>query len=113
MHKQDNTIAVNVVIDLTPNALQAIVENAKRVTWRNEKGHYKVDTADKVGEMISRFLIEKDFESYAQNPDSYNDESVFWTTKTQRTQRLASFRVSMIDIIWKPILLYILTLFDF
>jgi hypothetical protein len=77
MHKQDNTIAVNVVIDLTPNALQAIVENAKRITGRNEKGHYKVDTADKVGEMISRFLIEKDFESYAQNPDSYNDESVF------------------------------------
>ena len=77
MHKQDNTIAVNVVIDLTPNALQAIVENAKRITGRNEKGHYKVDTADKVGEMISRFLIEKDFESYAQNPDSYNDKSVF------------------------------------
>ena len=77
MNKQDNTIAVNVVIDLTPNALQAIVENAKRITGRNEKGHYKVDTADKVGEMISRFLIEKDFESYAQNPDSYNDESVF------------------------------------
>ena len=77
MHKQDNTIAVNVVIELTPNALQAIVENAKRITGRNEKGHYKVDTADKVGEMISRFLIEKDFESYAQNPDSYNDKSVF------------------------------------
>lgn len=77
MYKQDNTIAVNVVIDLTPNALQAIVENAKRITGRNEKGHYKVDTADKVGEMISRFLIEKDFESYAQNPDSYNDKSVF------------------------------------
>ena len=77
MHKPENTIAVNVVIDLTPNALQAIVENAKRITGRNEKGHYKVDTADKVGEMISRFLIEKDFESYAQNPDSYNDKSVF------------------------------------
>ena len=76
MHKQENTIAVNAVIEITPNALQAIVENAKRITGRNEKGHYKVDTADKVGEMISRFLIEKDFESFAQNPDSYNDESV-------------------------------------
>ena len=76
MHKQDDTIAVNVVIELTTNALQAIVENAKRITGRNEKGHYKVDTADKVGEMISRFLIEKDFESYAQDLDSYNDERV-------------------------------------
>jgi len=76
MHKQENTIAVNAVIEITPNALQAIVENAKRITGRNEKGHYKVDTADKVGEMISRFLIEKDFESYTQDSDSYKDESV-------------------------------------
>ena len=77
MHKQDDTIAVNVIVELTTTALQAIVENAKRIAGRNEKGHYKVDTADKVGEMISRFLIEKDFERYAQNSDSYNDESIF------------------------------------
>jgi len=71
MHKQDDTIAVNVVIELTTNALQTIVENAKRIAGRNEKGHYKVDTADKVGEMVSRFLAEKDFESFVNSPDSY------------------------------------------
>ncbi len=71
MHKQDNTIDVNVVIELTPNALQAIVENAKRITGRNEKGHYKVDTADKVGEMVSRFLAENNFESFVSDPENY------------------------------------------
>lgn len=71
MHKQDNTIDVNVVIELTPNALQAIVENAKRITGRNEKGHYKVDTADKVGEMVSRFLAENNFESFASDSANY------------------------------------------
>jgi len=71
MHKQDDTIAVNVVIELTTNALQTIVENAKRIAGRNEKGHYKVDTADKVGEMVSRFLAEKDFESFVNSPDNY------------------------------------------
>ena len=67
----NNALAVNVVIELTPASLQAIVENAKRLAGRNEKGHYKVDTADKVGEMVSRFLAENDFESFVNDPDNY------------------------------------------
>lgn len=67
----NNTLAVNVVIELTPAALQAIVENSKRLAGRNEKGHYTVDTADKVGEMISRFLAEHDFERFANDPENY------------------------------------------
>jgi hypothetical protein len=67
----NKTLAVNVVIELTPAALQAIVENAKRMTGRNEKGHYHVDTADKVGEMVSRFLAENDFENFVSNPENY------------------------------------------
>lgn len=67
----NNTLAVNVVIELTPEALQAIVENAKRLAGRNEKGHYTVDTADKVGEMISRFLAENNFDSFVNDPENY------------------------------------------
>jgi len=67
----NNTLAVNVVIEISPNALQAIVENAKRLTGRNEKGHYTVDTADKVGEMISRFLAENDFDGFVNDPEKY------------------------------------------
>ena len=37
----------------------------------DERGRYHVDTADKVSEMISAFLLEKDFEAYAKDPDNY------------------------------------------
>jgi hypothetical protein len=67
----NNTLAVNVVIELTPAALQAIVENAKRLVGRNEKGHYSVDTADKVGEIVSRFLAQNDFERFVNDPKNY------------------------------------------
>jgi hypothetical protein len=53
MPQPEDTIAVNVVVEMTTASLKAIVENAKRLSGRNEKGHYTVDTADKVGEMIS------------------------------------------------------------
>ncbi len=59
-------ITVNVNVDITTESLKAIVENAKEIAGRNEKGVYKVDTADKVSEMISKFLMENDFETYAK-----------------------------------------------
>jgi len=68
---ENTTLAVNVVVELTPAALQAIVEHAKRMAGRNEKGHYTVDTADKVGEMISRFLAENNFERFVNDPGNY------------------------------------------
>ena len=71
MNPTVNTVDVNVVLEIATEALQAIVENAKQIAGRNEKGHYMVDTADKTGEVISRFLMENDFTSYAKNPDSY------------------------------------------
>jgi hypothetical protein len=71
MNQSRDTIAVNVVVEITPESLQTIVAHAKRMVGRNEKGHYHVDTADKVSEMISRFLMEKDFETYVTDPNNY------------------------------------------
>lgn len=71
MNTHQETIAVNVVVEMTPASLQAIVEHAKRLTGRNSKGHYQVDTADKVSEMITRFLLEKGFETYVMDPANY------------------------------------------
>jgi hypothetical protein len=68
---EQQTITVNVNIELTTDALQAIVENAKRIAGRDERGVYRVDTADKVSEMVSRFLHEKDFDSYALDINNY------------------------------------------
>lgn len=68
------TIKIHVNIELTPPALQAVVENAKKIAGTDRRGVYTVDTAEKVSEMITRFLIEKDFESYAMDIGNYPRE---------------------------------------
>ena len=65
------TLIINTTVEITAQALEAIVENAKRIAGCDEKGRYHVDTADKVGEMITRFLFEKDFESYTQDINNF------------------------------------------
>ena len=75
MTHKNKLIAVNVVVEMTADSLQAIVANAKKIAGCNERGHYKVDTADKVNEMISRFLLERDFETYAKDINNYNGNS--------------------------------------
>ena len=67
MGASKDTIIVNANVEMTTRALQTIVENAKQEAGRDEKGIYRVDTADRVSEMISRFLLEKDFEGYVKN----------------------------------------------
>ncbi|MDM8544064.1 hypothetical protein QUF75_15645 [Desulfococcaceae bacterium HSG7] len=69
---EKDMIDVNVVLKITTASLQAIVENAKKMVGRNAKGHYRVDTADKVGEMISVFLLENDFETFVKDSDNYH-----------------------------------------
>jgi hypothetical protein len=71
MTEPGNTIAVRVNIEMTPASLQAIVENAKKIAGTGDKGYYTVDTADKVGEMISLFLLEKNFEGFVMDIENY------------------------------------------
>ena len=71
MQNAENTLVVNVNVEISAKALETIVETAKQMTGRNEKGHYRVDTAAKVGEMISRFMDEKNFDSFVENADNY------------------------------------------
>jgi len=71
MPDTSDLITVNVNVEITAIALQTIVENAKKLTGKNEKGHYSVDTADVLSEMISRFLYENNFEAYVKNSDHY------------------------------------------
>ena len=66
MTDEKETLVVNVNVEITAASLQAIVQNAKQNTGRDSKGVYRVDTADKVSQVISRFLLENDFESYAK-----------------------------------------------
>ena len=71
MTDKKETLAVNVNVEITAESLQTIVQNVKKQTGRDSKGVYRVDTADKVSQMISRFLFENDFESYTKDIKNY------------------------------------------
>lgn len=71
MDESMETIKVRVNVEITPVSLQAIVKNAKIIASRDQKGVYRVDTADKVSEMITKFLLEKDFESFALDINNF------------------------------------------
>ena len=71
MTESGDTIIVRANVTITAASLEAIVENAKAVAGKNGKGMYRVDTADKVSEMISKFLLSQGFENYVKNKDNY------------------------------------------
>jgi len=71
MTEFNDMITVHVNVEITASSLQTIVENVKQLAGRYEKGVYRVDTADKVSEMISRFLFDNDFESYVKQIENY------------------------------------------
>jgi len=71
MSDPGDKLDVHVNVSLTGAALSAIVDNAKKIAGRDEKGRYRVDTADKVGEMISLFLEKYNFESFVRNENNY------------------------------------------
>ena len=72
MVESKDVITVRVNVDIPTDALKTIVQIGKQVVGPDKKGHYRVDTADKVGEMISRFLLENDFQQYVGNPENYS-----------------------------------------
>ena len=72
-----DTIEVRANVIMTTESLKAIVENTKRLARKNEKGHYKVDTADAVSGMVSRFLLEMDFESFTKDEKNYAPSGPF------------------------------------
>jgi hypothetical protein len=64
-------ITIQANIDIDPEALETIVKNAKHAAGADLTGVYRVDTAGKVNELITRFLEEKDFLSYVQDKSKY------------------------------------------
>ena len=64
-------LSVHVNVEISATALQAIVANAKKRAPKDANGTYRVDTADQVSAIISRFLDEKNFEDYVLDIDHY------------------------------------------
>ncbi|MBI9088186.1 MAG: hypothetical protein JEZ12_03110 [Desulfobacterium sp.] len=72
MSEGKEIVTVQVNLDITVEALKAVVANAKAVAGTDAGGVYRVDTADKLGEIISRFLEGHDFEGFAKDLENYN-----------------------------------------
>lgn len=68
-----DSILVRANIDLPPEVVKAVVQNAKLKYGKNEKGSYSIDTFEVLSRLITRFLEEKGFSEYVQNPDNYAD----------------------------------------
>ncbi|MBU1055250.1 MAG: hypothetical protein KKC46_15720 [Proteobacteria bacterium] len=69
---EKNTININANIELSISSLETIVDTAKKIIGRNEKGYYRIETADVVSQIISRFLDENNFESYIKDLSNYD-----------------------------------------
>ena len=66
-----NTVRVNVTVTIAGETLQTIVQTAKDIVGRNEKGHYRIDTADLLEDLLSRFIAESDFAAFSADPENY------------------------------------------
>ena len=72
MSQAKEMITINARIDIAAYSLQTIVANAKKISGSDQKGIYRIDTAEKVNEMVSSFLKKYHFEEYVNDIDNYN-----------------------------------------
>ncbi|BBO66808.1 hypothetical protein DSCA_07380 [Desulfosarcina alkanivorans] len=71
MPENSPMVRVHVNIELSATSLQAVVANAKKKAGADERGRYRVDTADSLSDLISKFLLETGFDEFARNLDNY------------------------------------------
>jgi len=71
MSENSPMVRVHVNIELSAASLQAVVANSKKQAGTDDKGRYRVDTADALAALISAFLQEKNFEAFARDADNY------------------------------------------
>lgn len=71
MSDNANTVRVNVTIDIAGETLQTIVQTAREMVGRNERGHYRIDTADLLEDLLSAFIAEKGFDGYVADKGNY------------------------------------------
>jgi hypothetical protein len=73
-YASNEKLAVHVNVHISADALQAIVANAKLIAAKDADGICRVDPADQLSIMISRFLDEMDFDKYVLNLENYTPQ---------------------------------------
>ena len=71
MAETNGWVVVNVNIRIQNGALIKMVQNAKEIVGPDDKGRYRVDTADLLAHLVSQFLDEYDFEAYVTDRRHY------------------------------------------
>ena len=71
MGNSSDMVRINVTIDISGGTLQTIVQTARDMVGRNEKGHYRIDTADLLEDLLSRFIATEGFHAFAADPKNY------------------------------------------
>jgi hypothetical protein len=71
MSESSPLVKVHVNIDISAASLKAVVANVKHLAGADEGERKRMDSADWLAALISRFLEEKDFLAYARNMDNY------------------------------------------
>jgi hypothetical protein len=71
MENQGDSIRVNVNIEISGATLQKIVQTAKDIVGRNDKGHYRIDTADLLEDLLTTFVQNNGFDAYIADRDNY------------------------------------------
>lgn len=67
----NDTTAISARIEIRPEILQTIVANLKQIAGKDEKGIYRIDTAEGVNRLISAFLEEKGFNAFVRDLNNY------------------------------------------
>lgn len=70
MH-QENTVQINANLKISGATLQKFVNTAKSIAGADNRGRYKIDTADLLSAMISQFLEEGGFDTYVEAHSNY------------------------------------------
>lgn len=73
MTENGDKISISARIEINSDTLQTIVTNLKQAVGPDERGIYRIDTADAVNVLITRFLAEKDFDAYVRDVKNYRD----------------------------------------
>ena len=71
MSENTPMVNVHVNIDVPASCLQAVVSTWKKKSAEAAQDRQHFDTADTLANLITRFLLEKDFEAYTRDESNY------------------------------------------
>ena len=67
----DDHVVINVNLEIPGRTLERIVQTAKALQGPDARGHFRIDTADLVARLISRFLLVGGFAEYVAESRNY------------------------------------------